>query len=183
MSERQKKLLLVACCIWVLGFLLIAELCRANGPINMRKQKIDVALWLARSCVGEAGWDSVDTGECAAIAHIYHKRSYMLPKRDYFKAMIDYSVAIKPDPRRPWIRNLNRTDRRPRMLSSNTSWTIHYPKWKKTLEFADRFFSGLIQDPCPECLHFGGVMDRKRMDSKLWKRAELGFRNEFWVKR
>ena len=181
MTKFQKKWGIIILCVWVLTWLVVAEVCKANEPMGKRNRRIDTALWLARSCVGEAGWDSFESGECAAIAHVYHKRSYHFPGRNYFRAMMDYSAAIRVG--RPWIRNLNRKGNRPHLLEGQIYWGKHRKLWKQTLDFADRFFRGQIPDPCPECLHFGGNMDVKRMDETIWEPVELGFRNTFWKKR
>lgn len=154
---------------------LIATVCEAKP-----KKRIDLALWLARSCVGEAGWNSVESGECAAIAWVYHKRSYMYPRRDYRRAMVDYSAAIRIG--RPWIRALNRKGDRPPMLETNIHWGAHVKKWQATLDFADTFFKGRIPDPVPEALHYGGRMDRGRLDPRRWIVMDTpDFRNEFYA--
>ena len=152
--------------------------------VNARGKRPDLALWLARSCVGEAGWNSADTGECAAIAWVYHKRSYNFPRRDYFKTMMEYSAAIKPDPRRPWIRRLTRRGDRPPLLETNIYWGKHQKKWFKVLEVADNFFRGRVTDPCPDCLHYGGHFDKKRMDLTIWRVAKTpDFNNLFFERR
>lgn len=182
LTEKQKKVGLIVVCAWILAWLLVAEVCRASEPAG-NGQRVDLALWLARSCVGESGWDSVETGECAAIAWIYHKRSYMLPGRNYFRAMVEYSAAIKPDQRRPWLRRLTRKGDRPRLLETNINWSYHRKKWMETLAFADKFFRGLVPDPTPEAMHFGGVFDEYRMDPQIWEPIDTGFKNTFWKRR
>jgi len=151
-------------------------------PVSAAGGGPDVALWLARSCVGEAGWHSVDNGECAAIAHVYHKRSYTLRSRNYMRAMTEYSAAVRVG--RPWIRQLTRKADRPRLLETNVYWGRHRDKWIKTLQFADDFFRGRIPDPTPEALHYGGGMDRGRLDPNVWEvMSTPKFRNEFYRKR
>lgn len=54
----------------------------------------DDALWLARSCVGDAGCNAWDTGECAAILHIYKKRAEKTSETVVSMAS-RYSAAIK----------------------------------------------------------------------------------------
>lgn len=184
MTTKQKDFLLIMALAWILIGLLVAEICNANEPPGDGRQKPDLGLWLARACVGEAGWKSFQTGECAAIAHIFHKRSYNHHRRSYFKSMVDYSAALRVGYKtRPWLKHLNRAGNRPRMLESNVSWSIHHPLWVKTLDFADRFFKGQIPDPTPKALHFGGVMDVVNMDPLVWKQIDTPFRNKFWERR
>ena len=182
MTKFQKKWGIIILCVWVLAWLLVAEICKANEPQGNRNRRVDTALWLARSIVGECGWKCVDTGEAAAIAWIYHKRSYHFPGRNYFRAMMDYSAAIRVG--RAWIRNLNRRGDRPRLLEGQIYWGKHRKLWMKTLDFADRFFRGQVTDPCPQCLHFGGHFDKKNMNMSVWKVADTpGTKNLFFEKR
>jgi hypothetical protein len=183
MTTATKDKLIIMACIWVLLFLIIAKLCEASEPPGPR-DRVDLALWLARACIGEAGWRSAETGECAAIAHVFHKRSYMAPGRDYFTAMREYSAALRVGIKtRPWLRNLRRDGRRPRLLEGQIYWGKHRPLWLKTLELADRFFKGRVLDPTPEALHFGGLMDVKNMDPDQWAIINVNFKNKFWRKK
>jgi hypothetical protein len=184
MTEYQKKWGIVLLCVWVLGWLLVAEVCKAEQPKGASRNRVDVAVWLAQSIVGECGWKCAQTGEGAAIAWIYFKRSYNHHRRDYFRAMFDYSAALRVGYKtRPWLRQLNRSGKRPRLLETNTAWSRHQKYWFKTLALADEFFEGKVKDTCPNCLHFGGVMDVKNMNPAVWKKVDVPFRNKFWEKR
>lgn len=143
----------------------------------------DVALWLARSCVGEAGFDAADTGECTAIAHVYAKRVH-ISRIPYYKMIRKYSAAVSDQRRRPWINQLNRACARPKGFGKNLKWERYQERWKRTLDTADSFFRGELSDPTPTAKHYGGWIDRHNLDPRVWKRIpDTGFRNYFYEMR
>lgn len=141
----------------------------------------DQALWLARSCVGEAGWSAAYSGECAAIAHIFRKRA-ILDRRTMHGMMHRYSAALRTGKR--WILSLDRTLRKPRGLKKDIDWRNFKWHWQAVLEVADAFFRRELADPLPTALHFGGAMDRGRLDRSIWRVMTVPqFKNEFYEKR
>lgn len=143
--------------------------------------KTDTALWIARSCVGEAGFSAVYTGECAAIAHIYRKRA-LISGASYYRTMRQYSAAIKLNRGKIWVLSLSRDGRRPHGWG-RADWMIYREKWLDTLHLADSFMRGDISDPLPPALHYGGKMDI-RLNLKLWERMHTPhYRNIFYKRR
>lgn len=145
----------------------------------------ETALLLARSCVGEAGFDAAERGECAAIWHVYRKRAELLNK-PIDKITRKYSAAVKRgrhNAHRKWIFGLDATGRKPRGWSSQLDWNRYRMKWLITLALAEQFLSGSIPDPIPQAQHYGGPMDHK-LDARQWRRIKTErFANWFYVSR
>lgn len=151
------------------------------APLAASAKKPDVALWLARSCVGEAGWDSYESLECPAIMHVYLKLAL---KTDVplYRVTRKYSAAIKTRSTRArrWLLHLNREATRPQKWPKNVKWSVCRDRWKIMLKLADLFLTGHVGDPLPEARHYGGKMD-KNLNPKHWvKIREPGFRNIFY---
>jgi hypothetical protein len=147
----------------------------------------DMEVILARSCVGEAGFLSVETGECGAILHVYAKRGEMMkvPMPAHLVAQ-RYSAALKPRSRHPnrWVLFLTKTLERPKHWNRRYNWRKHIIWWELALDYAKDFLAGEIPDPLPRALHFGGRMDRHRLNSKHWKMIRnTGFLNYFYAPR
>jgi hypothetical protein len=141
----------------------------------------DTAIWLARSCIGEAGWDSAESGECAAIMHIYRKRAIIRDDTIVSTAKA-YSAAIKQRYNRhnPWIMHLSRELTKPAQWPTTASWGQYRERWKLALDLADNFLLGIVEDTCPSAVHYGSRIDRARAINAGWKQVRCGFRNQFW---
>ena len=140
------------------------------------------ALWLARSCVGEAGFESGETGECAAIHHVYLKRSHIANRR-YSKIMHSYSAAIRPGHGKRWVRNLRADGKNPPGFG-NMDWSLYREQWLGILDTARKLVAGEIEDPLPSALHYGGWVDRHRLDRRYWRPIKnTGFRNTFYERK
>jgi hypothetical protein len=144
----------------------------------------DVALWIARSCVGEAGWKSHETGECAAIAHIYKKRS-AINGWSYYRTMRKYSGAIKRHRghSREWLFGLKQGAVRPIQWPSRLKWSEYEDDWQLTLDMARRFVSGEIDDPLPRADHYGSWVDRHRVLPSWELLPTPNFKNWFFNER
>ena len=145
----------------------------------------DTEVILARSCVGEAGFLSVETNECGAILHVYKKRARLI-KKTLPETALSYSAALKPRSRHPnrWVLFLSRTLERPKHWNKRYNWKKHVIWWELALDYAKDFLAGEIPDPLPRALHFGGRMDRHRLNSKHWKMIRnTGFLNYFYSPR
>ena len=129
----------------------------------------DVALLLAQSCAGEAGFGSALTGECAAILWVYRKRAARVKSTIYIVAQ-QYSAAIKPKirHRQPWVIGLNRMATCPDRWQRGLPWRNHKKRWLKLLSLADDFVAGRVADPTPTALHYGGRMDTG-LSTKQWE--------------
>ena len=142
----------------------------------------DVGLWLARSCVGEGGWESARSGECAAILHVYRKRAE-LSGRSVLTVAKKYSAAIKRRKNRPnpWVLHLNREGTQPEHWPSKKSkWEKHTSMWTEVLELADSFLLGDVQDPVPDADHYGCKVDHRRAMRAGWWKIKTKFRNNFY---
>ena len=142
----------------------------------------DVGLWIARSCVGEAGFSSGTTKECAAIAHIYLKRE-KLTQFNLYQVTRRYSAAIKKGPhqKREWVFHLSRDSKKPEHWPKHLSWQKHKPLWNDVLNQVDGVLKGEVKDPLPLADHYGGAMDRHRAHRYSWHKLKTpDFENMFW---
>ena len=143
------------------------------------------AVLLAQSCVGEAGFESIDTGECAAILHIYRKRSEVLGW-PIEKVVRRYSAAVKERGDHPnsWVLHLNDGGGKPHRWSSRLRWEYHRDRWMAVLNYARAFLRGEVDDPLPQAVHYGGRMDRHRLSMRVWTIIrDTGFLNTFYARR
>lgn len=141
----------------------------------------DVGLWLARSCAGEAGFDSGLTGECAAIMHLYLKRT-KVSGFNMLKVVKKYSAAVKARPNHPrkWILKLSRDLKKPKGWNERTRWLAVRSLWMELLWYCDDFLAGKVPDPLPKADHYGGSPDRDRARRAGWFKLKTDFRNDFW---
>jgi hypothetical protein len=146
-----------------------------------RADETTTALWLARSCVGEAGWDSHTTGECAAIMHIYRKRS-QINGWTVERTARKYSAAIRPwkGNTRRWLRHMDATGAKPHKWPRKLRWEVYLPMWLEVYAHAVEFLEGTVPDPLPTALHYGGRMDHWRAQREGWVRLRTMFRNLFY---
>jgi hypothetical protein len=151
---RLEMKILLVCVVGTVGFL-IAAAARSSTP--------DTATWLARSCIGEADWDSPVTTECASLMHIYRKRADMGPL-NIRQMTRRYSAAVKPRKSHPnkWVLHLTRECVQPVKWPSGLRWEVYEPWCHRAFEHADAFLRGEVPDPYPEATHFGGPMDPPR---------------------
>lgn len=142
-------------------------------------READVGVWLARSCIGEAGWDSEKTGECAALLHIYKKRS-VIRKTSILKTARRYSAAIKGrgDHPRPWLLRMDRSGAKPKGWPPHLRWDRFSHSWLKTIALCDLFLFDLIADPIPQAMHYGARIDRP---DPAWTRLITPYRNLFYA--
>jgi hypothetical protein len=162
------KILLLAFAMWLL-----------LGGNCAHAKKTDVGLWLARSCVGEAGFDSGATSECAAMAHVYSKRAE-INGLSYYRNVRLYSAAVKTC-RQPWVCKLSRALKQPLKWAARYIWERYAPHWRNTLLMADAFIEGEVADPLPNAVHYGGSMDHWRAVKAGWKLIKTdGMKNNFY---
>jgi hypothetical protein len=160
--------------------IMICLLCMAIDA-NAQDDDTDehTALWLARSCIGEAGWSSHQTGECAAIMHVYKKRS-AIRGTSILATAARYSAAIKPGnhQRNKWVRHLDGLER-PKHWPKGADWNKYKNSWMTTRDHAREFVAGNIPDPLPSAMHYGSRIDRHRAQPN-WKLLKTPYRNLFW---
>jgi hypothetical protein len=175
MGVFKMKRFTVYLILWMTAFALLL------AGFNLSASEKDIGLWLARSCIGEAGWRSAKTGECAAIAHVYKKRQ-RFNKLDYYKTMRLYSSALKKKKRNAnrWVRHLSRDLEQPKGWPKTVSWKRYKPRWVEALEVADAFLLGDVKDPLPRALHYGCHADAYRAKNAGWIEMKTGFRNFFY---
>ncbi len=153
----------------------------AQPPIPTDEWTDTAALNLARSCVAEAGFDSADTGECAAIAWVYSRRFHQMRVAgrymSFARLVWQYSAPLRVG-RRPWVTNLD-GDERPRGMPRAWPWESLLPKWQRVKAFVQEWSRGETENPCPGANHFGSVQDGAPSD---WTSIRCNFRprNRFW---
>jgi hypothetical protein len=154
---------------------IIGYACKADAS------EMDDTIWLARSCVGEAGWSSHKTGECSAILHVYKKISDRtgVPLIDVARK---YSSAIKWYPGKPnkWVIHLNGPGKKPRKWPANLKWSKYKKSWLSTVEHVKMFLSGKVEDPLPNADHYGCGLEHWRAEREGWTELKTNFRNRFY---
>ncbi len=167
-------LVAVACCLPALASANVA----GTGDWNRATR-----LLLAQSCVAEAGFDSAQTGECAAIAWVYVKRIHQMRRRGHDVSLLEmirrYSQPIRHR-RRLWVMTLNHELEQPRGWPRRwPPWDTHYRhRWQQMLEMVDAWAHG-VPDPCPSATHFGSVTDRP--GARMVRiRCDVRTRNRFY---
>ena len=144
----------------------------------------NTAKWLARSCIGEANWLSVDgdDSECAALMNIYKKRA-IIANRSIYWAVRKYSAAVKNHPghKQKWVLHINRECIQPNKWPKNLDWGTWYTsQCKKAFNLANSFLRGEVRDPLPLADHYGGSMDAERAHLAGWYRLKTKYRNRFY---
>lgn len=158
----------------------VLEVCKGERPISRDQWTDEAKVWLARSCVGEAGFTAFE--ECLGIAWVYAARSSRTGAS--LAAVIRaYSAAVKrrSTHQRPWILGLRSDGRRPEGWPSHLRWAPHRELWFKTLLLLDDWAEGKFANPVSGADHYGGSMDTP---GKYWRRVEpkspIVFRNRFY---
>jgi len=159
-----------------------SENLRVERPVPASQWDDETKLWLARSCVGEAGFVAYE--ECIGIAWVYASRWRAAPSGATLKAVIrGYSAAVKRRStlRRKWILNLQLDGTRPKGWPKRLRWDGHRPFWEKILYELDQWSKGYRENPVKGANHFGGKMDTP---SKSWVRikpsSSVAFGNIFY---
>jgi len=147
-------------------------------PIPKKQWTSTTKLWLARSCVGEAWFNTVD--ECIAIAWVYATRAKQ--QQVSLKSMVrSYSSPLKPEKNngRTWIFYLSLNGNRPKHWPRNLSWEKHKVKWLALIAALDDWAAGNRPNPVPGANHFGGSMD---VPDIRWAKltAPKNFKNSFY---
>lgn len=154
--------------------------CLAAVPATAAAQ--GPALALARVCVSEAGWQSVQSGDCAAIAHVLRRRSSV--------GRVTRGIVCQYSPRscnkrrrvRRWIAHLRPDMRRPDYWPRGSSWARRRPAWRETLAHAARLVRGERLDRCrrpPD--HWGARWFTVNARRYGWERVQCGpTLNAYW---
>jgi hypothetical protein len=178
-EQENERILISAFAAFLFATLIFVAILLYPGDAESSEQ--DVALWLARSCVGEAGWDSYSTGECAALMHVYLKRS-RIGNLTLLEATRKYSGATKKRRNHPrkWLFGLDRSDSEPEGWPQHLSWSQYSDQWLNMVDHADAFLDGLVADPMPEADHYGSIYDHHRAVRMGWWEMKTDFRNRFY---
>jgi hypothetical protein len=134
----------------------------------------ETRLTLARAMVGEADWHEPDH---VAIAHVLARRWRIhqqnrepIPFARYVEL---YSASLRGDTERAtWIRSL--------------PWgplpgAPYEQRWNRVQKLVRAFSEGMVKDPCPLAMHWGGTMDRP---AQSWHPVSCGLtRNIFYTHR
>ncbi len=140
---------------------------------------------LARVCVGEAGFDSTETGDCTAIVLTLRRRA--IRRRVSVVRMAElYSTRHfdrDRDDARAWIAGLIYSAERPQAWPENLRWARYRPRWIAVLRHVRAVLRGEVPDPCPAADHWGmrhGI-DWERAQRAGWREVSCGeTRNAFW---
>lgn len=151
-----------------------------NRPIPKNQWSPAAKLWLARSCVGEAGFDSYD--ECLGIAWVYATRSRENGHK--FVTMVRlYSSAVKrkANKSRKWIFHLGLRGHKPKNWPKKLSWRPHRAHWLRLLSMLDDWAKGYYENPVEGANHFGSPTDSPgRRWVKIRPKPLFSFRNIFY---
>lgn len=157
-------------------------------PVPVHEWNNTARIWLARSVIGEVGWNR--PAEQAAVAWVYANRAKKLKNYTFIRMVRQYSAAIRRPGkiRQPWIFELQLNDRKPKHWPSFIKWTPHHSKyWLETLELIDKWQAGNIPNYCPSANHFGNYGDSLRAEALRWTRIKCivpegnkQFRNRFY---
>jgi hypothetical protein len=176
---------------WILTITLMlcftSEVFAQNQPVSDDEWTENSKLWLARSLLGEVGWNR--PGEYAAVAWVYATRANQTNRYSFDQMVRRYSAAVKQHNNHPnpWILGLQLDDTQPELWPiGKARWVgLGDIYWTKVLEFVDEWQSGKIANPCPDANHFGGYIDRHRAEALHWTRVQceegkVRFRNRFY---
>lgn len=156
----------------------VSEPVKKVRPIPEEQWTDTTKLWLARSCVGEAWFNTVD--ECMAIAWVYATRARQ-QNVSLNRMVRRYSSPLKRDKNngRIWIFHLALNGQRPKHWPRNLNWKKHQEKWFTLLAALDRWAEGDVPNPVPGANHFGGSMD---VPDIRWAKLKVpkGFKNRFY---
>lgn len=136
---------------------------------------------LARTCVSEASWTAIESGDCAAIATIARR----VGRGDVALGLRRYARSAHNQNRRDsrrWVAFLGNSPEKPEGWPERLSWEHHVPAWEHVLDGSQRILNGEIHHRCTEePWHWGGAADHWRAVRNRWRRIDCGpTRNEFW---
>lgn len=159
-------------------YVLFAVVLYFLSPLAARS---DDSVWLARSCVGEAGWRAHETGECLALLHLYRKRA-ALTGETVVELARRYSAAIKRHgtQRNRWVWHLGGASQ-PRGWPSGVDWQRYVYHWLQTRFVVAMFLQGRTVDPLPAAMHYGCVLDPQPTGTvRMRTQRAMRFRNRFY---
>lgn len=166
--------------------ILALVLCTA-GPVHARRRDSmpPTQLVLAQSAVGECGLSLMPDCE-AGVWSTLQRRWVEVTRLRLARGQRGYSMrflfiaycAIFKGPhvgRAKWIRTLPDTTGKPSGWPKALRWDRHEPLWHAVYLRAGLFLRGLVPDPCNgKPIHTGGLMDRARMNPKMWREVDCG---------
>lgn len=140
------------------------------------------ALTLARVCVAEGGWRTVQTGDCAAIAAVLRRRSPTGRVTRRMACLYSAHACDKRRRHRRWVAHLREDAQRPDYWPRRLSWPNHRGAWRETLVHASRLVAGERLDRCrrrPD--HWGAPWFTTNAHRNGWRRVDCGATsNAFW---
>lgn len=155
---------------------------RGGRPIPREQWTDSTKVWLARSCVGEAGFDAYE--ECIGIAWVYAVRWKSSAGRDTLEGVIrSYSAAVKSrnSHKRKWIFDLRLDGKRPKGWPKRLSWKGHLKFWNKILFELEQWSKGFRPNPVKGAIHWGGSMDTPHASwVRVLPEAGVKFKNIFY---
>lgn len=159
----------------MLSVLLMAAPAFAYGraPLPASEWTDSTQLMLARAMVGEADWHEPDHVAIAwVLARRWHTHQLNREHVSFERFIERYSAAMRSDSERSlWIRSL--------------PWGPmpgpYGQRWNRVQNLVKAWGQGLVKDPCPQAIHWGGTMDRP---ARSWHPISCGLtRNIFYTRR
>ncbi len=124
------------------------------GIYGIKKEEYaEARVWLARACIAEESWG--DRSGCAAVAHVYARRSLMPSRGTLKETVITHAAALRPRGRYTKRQQLMRS------LPDDAS-NAQRADFASTLALLDRWYQGRVKDPCAphRPIDFGSATDR-----------------------
>lgn len=159
-----------------------------ESPVPENEWTEEAKLWLARSLIGEVGWDRPE--EQASVAWVYANRAKKLESYTFLKMVRRYSAAVRKSGQRrqPWVFELQLNNQKPKYWPGYVKWKGQHDKsWQATLDLINRWQAGKVPNYCPSANHFGSYHDSFRAEALRWTRVECivpdggkRFRNRFY---
>jgi hypothetical protein len=178
----MKRLLMILMLMLMSAIGVGSEQRNFERPIPESQWNDTTKLWLARSCVGEAGFVAYE--ECIGIAWVYASRWKASSRGTTLEDVIrGYSAAVKRRStlRRKWILDLRLDGERPKRWPNRLRWSGHKPFWETMLKELDQWALGYRANPVKGANHFGGKMDTPRKSWVIIKpTSSVAFGNVFY---
>lgn len=145
----------------------LAALLATSSAEAQRAYRAPDHLTLARVCVHEAGWESVD--DCAAIWEVLRAGAERGGYSVRVYALAYSGRALRGQTSRPWVAELNEEGSRPRSWPTtwqgrpHPGWGAFRTRWLALLEACRLIVAGEVRSSCEDQPHdWGGPVDDRR---------------------
>ena len=146
---------------------------RKPPPVPVEEWDDATQLQLARAMVGEADWHEPDH---VAIAYVLSRR-WRMHSQNREPISFQRYIAL-------YAASLRKASDRSQFIRAMPWGPMpgpHEQRWNRVQKLVQAWGDGLVKDPCPNALHWGGAMDRP---SRRWHPVSCGLtRNIFYTHR